>query len=318
MSKPLIPFYLHPKSWGLNGTDYKEAEARYNYSGIDLEKKLAEIKLSDKDLARELVNIDFSHSKIDAFTRDMLLLQIDGKHEDDRSLLELHHNHHRLSDYEYEIGLAKLDFTGPARAKAILEIDCRHDRIDEYDRDVKIAKLESTGNKREQALLDIDLKHEKIDAYEHGTKSIELATKAGPERDKAMLDLDHQHGKIADIDYALKVAELTITDEETREATLLKIRHEHGKISDNEYEKGMATLKNEPWIGIIDSGFDPEKGVNGVYFEFDWNEPWITYLRANGYAGPTDAIVVDMWFADVCRAQGLNAQNGYGVVPFSL
>jgi len=53
---------------------------------------------------------------------------------------------------------------------------------------------------------------------------------------------------------------------------------------------------------VINASFNPKEGINGVYFEFDWNAQWIEFLRINGYIGHTDEQIVDDWFADVCRS----------------
>ena len=64
--------------------------------------------------------------------------------------------------------------------------------------------------------------------------------------------------------------------------------------------KTEATKKGEPWVNIISVELDPENIGNGA-FELDWNEFFIAKLIRSGYAGKTDADIVDRWFQDVCR-----------------
>lgn len=82
----------------------------------------------------------------------------------------------------------------------------------------------------------------------------------------------------------------------------LKIELEHDKISQQEHDKAVATLKGESWVDIVEHGYDPSKGVGGVFFRFDWNEFWISELRDNGYSGTSDEELMDQWFSSVCMA----------------
>jgi hypothetical protein len=69
------------------------------------------------------------------------------------------------------------------------------------------------------------------------------------------------------------------------------------KVKDPKVE---ATKRNEPYVNIISIDVDPENVGQGA-FELDWNEQFITKLLRAGYAGKTDADIVDRWFQDVCR-----------------
>ncbi|CAM6054519.1 unnamed protein product [Sphagnum tenellum] len=150
-------------------------------------------------------------------------------------------------------------------------------------------------------LLSIDLVYGKIDVYEHDIKLLEID---GHHNDKrAVAGIDRKHGKLTEYDYDVLIAELDYpNDNLEREHALLDIQAKHGKITKIAYEKKQATLDEKPWIGIVDQGIDLEMGVNGVYFEFDWNSYWIDYLRLNGYVGHSEEELVEKWFQDVCRA----------------
>jgi len=129
---------------------------------------------------------------------------------------------------------------------------------------------------------------------------------------RELLDIEYRHGRITEYDAALRRVELDHPPGVERDLARLNVDYQHGKLDKFVYEKQRATLKNEPWIAIINSGFDPQQGIDGVFFEFDWNETWIEFLRSNGYSGRSDEQVIDEWFADVCRSHGLNDS-----VPFS-
>lgn len=131
----------------------------------------------------------------------------------------------------------------------------------------------------------------------------------------------------------LDPATLTVKDQEAYEKDCLVIRKNHGLITDEEFDRGnaafikdererkieelnidlrykkvdktthareVATLKGEPWVGCVDDRFEYQQGVNGYFFQMDWNEHFPNMLRQNGYAG-TDDEVVTMWFDDVTK-----------------
>jgi hypothetical protein len=131
---------------------------------------------------------------------------------------------------------------------------------------------------------------------------------------RELIDLALRYEHITAYEAARQHAELEPAGIE-RELRLLAVEHEFHRLTDTEYQKQRAGLKNEPWISVINSGFDPEQGIEGVFFEFDWNQQWIEFLRVNGYVGRTDEQVVDDWFADVCRS---HSQISDLSVPFSI
>ena len=70
--------------------------------------------------------------------------------------------------------------------------------------------------------------------------------------------------------------------------------------------KDLATEKEEPWVGVLDTKVNPENPRNG-FFELDWNEHFVVQLRLAGYKGDDDETVVDLWFQDLCRNVGQEA-----------
>lgn len=129
-----------------------------------------------------------------------------------------------------------------------------------------------------------------------------------------LVEVARRYGAISEQQAAVRRVELSHPPGAERDLALLEVAHKFGEIDETAFHKQRANLKNEPWIGIINSGFDPEQGVDGVFFEFDWNQQWIEYLRTNGYTGRSDEQVIDEWFSDVCRSHSMNET----VVPFSI
>lgn len=132
--------------------------------------------------------------------------------------------------------------------------------------------------------------------------------------DRELLEVARRYGHISDYDAAIRRVELDHPPGIARDLALLEAEREHEKIDEMTYQKRLATLKNEPWIDIVDSGFDPSQGIDGVFFEFDWNQSWIDLLKANGYSGHSDEQIVDEWFSDVCRSHQVNDT----LLPFSI
>ena len=182
----------------------------------------------------------------------------------------------------YEEAKAHYELRGEALARRLLKIRCKDERAFDL------------------GLLDIEYQYGHISEYEHAIARTRIDYE-GDELASKLLSVDVLYGKISPYDAQRQTAEILPPGLE-RDLALLAVEHDHGKLTDNAYEKACATLRNEPWIAIINSGFDPEQGIDGVFFEFDWNPPWIEFLKVNGYIGHTDEQIVDDWFTDVCRS----------------
>ena len=285
----LIPFYLLPASWGLKGLSREEAQASYELEGYDLDRKMAEIRYKEDDeLKKVLLKIDLSHG--------------------------------RISQIQYEIGLLPDDLDVVGRAKAILAIRRNHDDISHRQFDEMAMELDfpKTSLERKIAQSEILRKYGEISDYDHEIVVAKLKfPPKSPGLKRAILEIDFAHDRITEYDLESENVRIDHPKETNERClALLEVDHRHGKVKEFEYQKEKATLNEEPWIDVIDHGFNPDQGVNGVYFEFDWNDHWIIFLRSNGYRGATDAEVIDHWFADVCRANGTGLDDGK-VVPFS-
>lgn len=155
---------------------------------------------------------------------------------------------------------------------------------EELDRQLLTIRFGGSGKQFCIETLAVDLKYGNIDEYDY---------------DLELIKLEHPAGSLA-----LEIAQLDVD---------LK----HGRIPEMQHAKETATLQNQPWVGVLESGFDPDKGVSGLYFELDWNRLWIDQLLEVGYRGNTEQEIIDVWFADVCRSH-TEATVYNNVVPFGV
>lgn len=168
--------------------------------------------------------------------------------------------------------------------------------------------------------LDLDLKYGKIDEYLYDKILNNLTYEYDPQTARLnLLDVEVRHGRMSQYDADIVKAKARYEDVEL-ELALLGIEYDHGRISRSEYEKQRATLKNEPWVAFVDSGFDPEQGIDGVFFELDWNLQWVDFLKLHGFTGKSDEQIVDDWFTEVCRSYGQTGtttitQSGLSAYP---
>lgn len=169
----------------------------------------------------------------------------------------------------------------------------------------RLAQIEFNNDPKglQHRVNDINLKWGYIDEYTHARQALTID---GLNTDPyEALSLERKFGKISDYDHDRERAKLDFTDETELALAFLEIDLAYEKIDQKTYEKERATLKQEPWVGIVDDGFDLTQGPNGVYFKFDWNEYWIEFLRLNGYVGLTDEEVVEQWFNDTLRSMAM-------------
>lgn len=66
-------------------------------------------------------------------------------------------------------------------------------------------------------------------------------------------------------------------------------------------EKEAATLKGEPWVGVLDIELDVDNVGTGA-FNLDWNDKFVAKLVRAGYRGKNDQEIVDQWFQTICRS----------------
>lgn len=186
----------------------------------------------------------------------------------------------------FETAKAHYELTGDALARRLIDINCK---------DQKTRALEHLKLDREHGLVS-DYEYDREEAFIASDDNIDPIVALG---------IELKHGRIDPWEHDCKVAELRFPDPDSMEqqTALLTADYEHGKIEKIEFDKTMAIAKNEPWVGIVDNGFNADDGVNGLYFELDWNDQWVDHLRKHGYHGVNDEQIVEQWFSDVCRSQ---------------
>jgi len=111
--------------------------------------------------------------------------------------------------------------------------------------------------------------------------------------------------KIAEAEYYFKgydleveLAKINHDDPDELKKALLDIDLNHKKVTNIEYEKQRATISKEPWVSMPKISWDPINR-NKTFFELDYNEYFIQYLKDNGYSGTEDEIM-NQWLNDIC------------------
>jgi hypothetical protein len=67
--------------------------------------------------------------------------------------------------------------------------------------------------------------------------------------------------------------------------------------------KEAATLRGDPWVGVISVELDAENVGNGA-FELDWNDKFLAQLVRAGFQrkpNEPESVIIDRWFQEVCR-----------------
>ena len=67
--------------------------------------------------------------------------------------------------------------------------------------------------------------------------------------------------------------------------------------------KEAATLRGDPWVGVISVELDAENVGNGA-FELDWNDKFLAQLVRAGFKrkpNEPESVIIDRWFQEVCR-----------------
>lgn len=118
--------------------------------------------------------------------------------------------------------------------------------------------------------------------------------------------LDNKYKKINDEELAYELLKITKIkhdwDDEEKDYLLKKneLDFKFKKIKRRDYDKIRSTLNNESWVEVI-SEFNPVEGLSGLAVELDWNEIFVKELKEHGYVGLSDEVLVQQWFAQVCR-----------------
>ena len=102
---PFIPFCWLPASWGLAGTTRQIAQAEYELSGYDLERRLLEIRHTDDDKTLEVAvaNLDLKHKKITEHEYDLIMAKFSKVENDQKiAVLDADLKHKKITQVEYD------------------------------------------------------------------------------------------------------------------------------------------------------------------------------------------------------------------------
>lgn len=160
-------------------------------------------------------------------------------------------------------------------------------------REIAEAEYLLEGFDLELKLLTLRQDELEMDDYKRKIADLELKYKR--------VDEEHYHRCLADLIKDPIQKELAVTELDKRE----------GKLTDLEYAKKIATLKDEPWVTVIDMNFSKSNSLEGS-FELDWNQPFVDKLTAEGYTGPTPDNIVNQWFMELCRNIAMEEFDGNG------
>lgn len=117
----------------------------------------------------------------------------------------------------------------------------------------------------------------------------------------AKLDVQLKHGVISMYDHDVQYNKLRLEDDPLLEEVLLDVELKHHRISKQEHDRKLADLRQEPWVCMPDMKWDPADPTKS-YFQLDYNDHFVTFLRSHNYTGSTDEQVVERWLNDVCRS----------------
>jgi hypothetical protein len=160
-------------------------------------------------------------------------------------------------------------------------------------RDVAQAEYELSGYDLAVRLLEIDRENYSEDDFA-----------------RRKLDLDLKYQKITDSQYRRSLIGF-IKDPKQASLAELELDLKEGKVSELEYAKRSSTIKDEPWVTILNMSFGGKNSLEGS-FELDWNDQFVEKLRSEGYAGPTPDNIVNQWFMEVCKNVALEEFEGVG------
>jgi len=87
---------------------------------------------------------------------------------------------------------------------------------------------------------------------------------------------------------------------------IAKLNHQikSKKITKNEFDRDVATLNEEPWV----HGDLRGNPSDGFYFDMDWNDLFISYLKDNGIYGSSPEDMVDQWLVRMYTNELINGE----------
>jgi hypothetical protein len=172
-----------------------------------------------------------------------------------------------------------------------------------YDLDAAIVRINNSDPAIiDRNMIDVDLKYKNIDQYEADRRIVLYENKTvDAVQELALLSVDLKHNKIDQYEADRRIANITNRDDEDAKAlALLAVDLKHNKMTQSEYDRKHADLAGEPFMAMPKISWDPAN-PSKTYFELDYNEHFVDFLLANGYAGAEED-VINKWLNDVCSS----------------
>jgi hypothetical protein len=129
------------------------------------------------------------------------------------------------------------------------------------------------------------------------------------------LELMLSSNNISPYDYARQIVILQTKESDAREIAMLDVDLKYEKISQLEYDRKKANILKEPWVSMPVINWDPNISQR-TYFQLDYNEYFLEFLKANGYEGDEDTII-NRWLNDICIsiAEEINGLDADLITP---
>ena len=122
-----------------------------------------------------------------------------------------------------------------------------------------------------------------------------------PEFTKSVLNIDLAYGKISAYDHDIRLAEINNADEVALSLAKLDVDLKHNRVSAQEHERKRADILNEPFMAMPKISWDPVD-PSKTFFELDYNQAFVEWLRSNGYNNVSDEEAINRWLNDVCNS----------------
>ena len=133
----------------------------------------------------------------------------------------------------------------------------------------------------------------KLAEIEHGTGT--------PGFNKQEILIKREYSRIDQYTADVLLSELEhVGNENAAGLTKLDIDLKYERISQQDFDRRRADLLGEPYMAMPKISWDPVD-PSKTYFELDYNQPFVEYLRENGYQG-IDEDVINKWLNDVCTS----------------
>lgn len=108
--------------------------------------------------------------------------------------------------------------------------------------------------------------------------------------------------RLKDIELSMAALRDNLRDEVAEKERIIKekelLAQELNTFKRQEEEKRSRYESKEPWIEILSSGEDSDKGMR---MDLDWNKAFIDYLAENGISAPTEEEAVQLYLSLLYR-----------------